>query len=390
MRCKRTASVAAVLAAFALAAPAGAQDTSGLPDGADSIETMAGPIQVEVFADGLEHPWAIAFLPDGRALVTERPGRLRILDGDGGLSDPLEGTPEVFAQDQGGLLDVAIAPDFDENRYVYLSYAEQGEGGTAGTTLGRGTLADDRIENFEVIFRQEKVEGTKHFGNRIVFTDDGHLYLTLAERFLFDPAQDRTNTLGAIVRLARDGSIPEDNPFVGDADAHDAIWSYGHRNIQSAGIHPETGALWVAEMGPMGGDELNKPEAGQNFGWPIVSSGRHYDGRAIADPSTRPEFAQSALIWTPVISPSGMAFYRGDRFPEWQGSALIGGLSGNTVVRLTFDGDTPSEAERIPLSARIRDVAEGPDGAVYVAIDQENGAVWRITPMEPGDETAQD
>ncbi|MGQ9370490.1 PQQ-dependent sugar dehydrogenase [Azospirillum sp. ST 5-10] len=391
MRSRSATSAAALAAALALPAalPAAAQDKPKLPGGAGSVETQAGPVQVEVVTGGLERPWGIAFLPDGRALVTEKPGRLRVLQRDGTLSQPLQGTPEVFARGQGGLMDVAVDPDFDGNRTIYLSFAEPGDGGKAGTALGRGMLADGRIEDFQVIFRQQpKIDGPNHFGNRIVFSPDGHLFLTLGERFQFDPAQDPSNTLGTVVRLNRDGSIPPDNPFVGDAAADDAIWSYGHRNIESAAVDPRTGTLWVAEMGPLGGDELNRPQAGKNYGWPAVSWGRHYDGRDIPDPPTRPEFADAALHWTPVISPSGMAFYTGDLFPAWRGSALIGGLSSAALVRVAFDGDTPREAERVPLGERIRDVAQGPDGALYVVTDAADGAVWRITPMDAGNQAS--
>lgn len=285
---------------------------------AQSVPTDAGPVSIDVVAGGLVHPWGMDFLPDGRALVTERPGRLRILGRDGALSDPLRGTPEVFAEGQGGLLDVAVDPDFAENRLVWLSFAEPGGGG-ASTALGRGRLQEGEIVGFETVFRQTpKVEGPNHFGGRIAFAPDGNLFLTLGERFKFDPAQDLSDHLGAVVRLARDGSAPRGNPFVGRAQALPEIWSYGHRNVQAAAVQPDTGELWIAEMGPRGGDELNRPEAGRNHGWPAVSWGVHYDGADIPDPPTRPEFADAELVWTPVISPSGMAFYGGDLFPEWR------------------------------------------------------------------------
>ena len=326
----------------------------------ESLQTEAGTLVVESLASGLEHPWGMAFLPDGRLLVTERPGRLRILGTDNQLSDPLAGTPEVFARGQGGLMDVALDPDFASNRLVYLSFAEPGEGG-ASTALGRGQLAEDRIEGFEVVFRQEpKVQGRNHFGNRIAFAPDGKLFLALGERFKFQPAQDLSDHLGTIVRLERDGSIPDDNPFVGRQGAQTAIWSYGHRNIEAAAFHPDSGELWIAEMGPLGGDELNRPEPGRNYGWPIVSWGRHYDGSDIPDPPTHPEFADAALHWTPVISPSGMTFYTGDTFSAWRGSALIGGLSARALVRVTVDGAQVREEERVPLGVRIRDVEQAP------------------------------
>ncbi|KAA0010015.1 PQQ-dependent sugar dehydrogenase [Billgrantia pellis] len=351
----------------------------------ESVQTEAGALSIETVVDGLVHPWGMAFLPDGRMLITEREGRLRLLSQDETLSDPLEGVPDVFNEGQGGLLDVALHPDFDSNRQVYLSFSEPGDGG-ATTALGRGRLADDRLEDFEVIFRMEpRVEHENHFGGRIVFSDDETLFLTLAERFQFDPAQDPTNHLGTIVRLKHDGTAADDNPFLGDEEARDEIWSYGHRNIESAAIHPETGELWVAEMGPMGGDELNRPEAGRNYGWPEVSWGQHYDGEDIPDPSDSDDYAGSVKQWTPVISPSGMIFYTGDTLPEWQSSMLIGGLSEQGLVRITLEGNEVTDDERIPLGARIRDVEQGPDGLVYVLTDEADGKLMRLEPLEDAD-----
>ncbi|MFS2012930.1 PQQ-dependent sugar dehydrogenase [Azospirillum sp. CT11-132] len=348
-----------------------------------TVPTSAGPVEVSRFADGLERPWGIDFLPDGRALVTEKPGRLRIMARDGSLSPPLAGTPKVFAQGQGGLMDVAADPDFARNRTVYLAYAEPGENGTAGTALGRGTLGESGIEDFQVIFRQSpKVDGGNHFGTRIAFAPDGHLFLTLGERYKFDPAQKRDNTLGKVVRLNRDGSLPKDNPFAGEGKTAGAIWSYGHRNIEAAAIDPRSGSLWIGEMGPLGGDELNRPEAGRNYGWPVVSWGKHYDGRDIPDPPTRKDFADAAIHWTPVISPSGMVFYTGGLFRDWQGSALLGGLSARGLVRVAIDGSSAKEVERIPLDARIRDVAQGPDDALYVITDAADGVVLRLAPAK--------
>lgn len=380
MRSTMAAAAFALGTAVLTTTPACAQRSA--PDGAGTVAVPSGPVRVSVVAGGLTRPWGIAFLPDGRALVTEKAGRLRILNRDGSLSGALAGTPQVVARGQGGLLDVAVDPDFAQNRLVYLSYSEAGGGGV-GTALGRGRLTEGRIEDFAVVFRQTpKVDGPNHFGNRIVFSPDGHLFLTLGERFKFDPAQDLGTTLGKVVRLNRDGSVPRDNPFSARAGADPAIWSYGHRNIQAADVHPGSGALWVAEMGPLGGDELNRPEPGRNYGWPLVSRGRHYDGRTIPDPTTRPDLADAALHWTPVISPAGMVFYTGNLFPEWRNTALIGGLSANAVVRVSVDGDAPREVERIPLGARVRDVAQGPDGAIYVLIDADDGGVWRIAPQD--------
>lgn len=349
----------------------------------ESVLTKAGPIAVVKYATGLEHPWAMAFLPDGRMLVTERPGRLRIVEQDGTLSDPLGGTPEVFAHGQGGLLDVALDPNFKDNRLVYLSYAKPGPDGAAATALGRGELAEGRLENFRDIFVQEPwIHGPNHFGNRIVFSPDGNIFLALGERFQFEPAQDLSNHLGKIVRINPDGSIPHSNPFVNRENAEPAIWSYGHRNIEAAAIDPKTGKLWIAEMGPLGGDELNQPEAGKNYGWPVVSWGMHYDGREIPDPPTRPEFADAVKQWTPVISPSGMIFYTGDKFEAWKGSTFIGGLSAQQLVRVKIEGEQVTEEERIPLPGRIRDVEQGPDGMIYLAVDRKDGVVWKIKPLK--------
>ncbi|MCR8826349.1 PQQ-dependent sugar dehydrogenase [Pseudosulfitobacter koreensis] len=348
-----------------------------------TVNTATGAIKVENVAGGLEHPWGMAFLPDGRMLVTELPGDLVIVSPDGTVSPPIQGTPEVFAQGQGGLMDVALDPDFAENQRVYLSFAQPGDGNTAGTALGHGRLVDDRIEDFEVIFEQEpKVDGGNHFGNRIIFSPQGQIYLALGERFKFEPAQDLSSHLGTIVRLNQDGSIPQDNPFVGQENAKDAIWSYGHRNIEAAAIHPDTGDLWVAEMGPMGGDELNPIMSGANYGWPVVSWGQHYSGEPIPDPPSQPDFADAVHHWTPVISPSGMIFYDGSLFPEWQGDAFIGGLSSRELVRVELDSAEFVSEERIPLGARIREVEQGPDGAIYVLTDQSDGNVWRISPLE--------
>ncbi|HUF57601.1 MAG TPA: PQQ-dependent sugar dehydrogenase [Thermohalobaculum sp.] len=369
---RATAAAVAVLMTLAAVPQACAQP--------DAVEAGIGTIDVETVAGGLVHPWGLAFLPDGRMLVTERPGRLRVVSPGGELSAPLGGVPDVFAEGQGGLLDVALDPGFAENGLVYLSFAEPGEGG-ASTAVARGRLAGDRLEGTEVIFRQQpKVGGGAHFGGRLAFAPDGMLFVTMGDRFRFDPAQDLSNHLGTIARINPDGSVPEDNPFVGREGALPEIWSYGHRNVEGAFIHPETGALWVHEMGPRGGDELNVPEAGRNHGWPIVSWGDHYDGGQIPDPPTRPEFADAVTYWNPSISPSGVIHYTGDLFPEWKGDLLIGGLSSQALIRLEIDGQTVTGEERIEFGTRIREVAQGPDGAVYLLTDQPDGEVLRLTP----------
>ncbi|MFD2514756.1 PQQ-dependent sugar dehydrogenase [Pontibacter locisalis] len=367
--------VAGILSFLLLAGTACAQKPT--------VKTDAGPIKVETLAKGLVHPWGMAFLPDGRMLVTERTGNLRILNKNNELSAPLQGVPEVFDKGQGGLLDVALDPNFRQNNLVYLSFAEPGDNNTASTAVGRGKLEGDMIKDFEVIFSQKpKVEGPNHFGGRIVFTPEGHLLLTLGERFKFDPAQNLSNHLGTIVRVNPDGSVPKDNPFVGKENAEDEIWSYGHRNIESAAIDPNTNLLWVAEMGPMGGDELNQPAAGRNYGWPVVSWGDNYDGSNIPNPPTHPEFADAVIHWTPTISPSGMIFYNGNMFPAWQNSTLIGGLTSTGIVRVQINGEQAKEVERLPLATRVRDVEQAPDGSVYVLTDERNGKVLRLVPVK--------
>lgn len=357
-----------------------------VPGQVETILTSDYPLKVTMVATGLEHPWGVAALPDGGLLVTERAGRLRQVAADGTLSEPLAGTPEVYAQEPGGLLDVALDPDFENNQRIWLSFAEPGETaeGTNGasTAMGYGRLTDSGIEDFVTVFSQEpKMECGKHFGGRIVFVPEGQVFLTTGERFLFEPAQGNTNHLGTVVRVNQDGSVPEDNPFASNADALPEIWSYGHRNIQAAAIDPDSGELWVAEMGPLGGDGLNMPEAGKNYGWPEVSWGVHYDGRPIDDPTTRPEFEDAVTQWSPVIAPSGMAFYEGGQFPEWQGDIFIGGLVTEALIRLEMEGGQVSKEEIIPLSKRVRDVEVAPDGSIIVAIDEAEGDLWRLEAM---------
>lgn len=348
-----------------------------------TVRTDAGDVAVHKIADGLDHPWGIEFLPDNRLLVTERAGTLRILEADNTISDPVPGTPEVFNVGQGGLLDVALHPDFDQNKYVYFTYSDPGPDSTATTALGRGTFENDQINNFEVLFKMEPyVKGPNHFGGRINFTEDNEILLTLAERFKFDPAQDLSSHLGTVVRLKDDGTASEKNPKFEDKNARKEIWSYGHRNIESAAIHPQTGELWVAEMGPMGGDELQVAKAGKNYGWPVVSWGDNYDGSEIPKPSTRPEFEDAVVKWTPTISPSGMIFYEGDLFPEWKNSMFIGGLTSSGLVRVKVNGAQAEEVERIPLAKRIRDVEQHPDGSIWVITDEDNGMILQLKPVK--------
>jgi glucose/arabinose dehydrogenase len=348
-----------------------------------STMTEAGPIGLFKVAGDLDHPWGMDFLPDGRMLVTERAGNLRIVTAEGDVSAPVAGTPVVYAQGQGGLLDVALDPDFASNSYVYLSYARPGPEGSAATAIGRGRMMGDSLEGFEVLFTQEPyVTGPNHFGSRIAFGPDGMLYLSTGERFQFEPAQDLSNHMGTIIRIARDGSVPPSNPFVGEAGAQPEIWSYGHRNVQSLAIHPETGELWQAEMGPLGGDELNRIERGRNYGWPVVSWGINYDGTTIPDPPTRPQFADAVYQWTPVISPSGMTFYTGSRYPQWTGDLLISSLTRQGVVRVDLDGRDVGNVEVMPFGMRIREVGAAPDGNVYVLSDGREGSILRMEIIE--------
>ena len=344
------------------------------------IGTQSGRIKVATLTNKLDHPWSLAFLPDRRMLVTERPGRLRIVTADGRISPPLGGVPQVLASGQGGLLDVALDPNFASNRLVYLSYAEPGAGG-ASTAVARGRLGEDGLTGVSVIFSQRpKVSGGRHFGGRLVFARDGKLFITTGDRGEGDPAQDLSSHIGKIIRINPDGSVPRDNPFVGRPGARPEIWSYGHRNGQGAARHPQTGALWQHEHGPRGGDEINIPEAGKNYGWPLVSWGNHYSGLPIAKPNTRPDLTDAIYQWTPVIAASGMAFYTGDALRAWRGNLLVGGLVSRGIVRLTLNGARVTGEERIGLGARVRDVRQGPDGAVYVLTDESDGKILRLSP----------
>jgi glucose/arabinose dehydrogenase len=343
-----------------------------------------GAVRVQTIARGLEHPWALAFLPDGRMLVTERPGRLRRVDRDGRVSEPLAGVPRVLARGQGGLLDVTLDPRFDDNRLVYLAYAEPGAGSTAGTAVARGRLGEGRLEDVRVIYQQQpKVEGSNHFGSRLVFARDGTLFVTQGDRFAYrDRAQDLSVGLGKLVRINPDGSVPRDNPFVDRAGARPEIWSYGHRNIQSAALHPQTGQLWTVEHGARGGDELNRPEAGKNYGWPVITYGVDYSGARIGEGTAKPGMEQPVYYWDPVIAPSGMAFYTGDAFPDWQGSLLIGSLRPGLLVRLSLADGRVTREERYldDLEERIRDVRQGPDGLLYLLTDSSNGRILQVMP----------
>ncbi|AOY02170.1 hypothetical protein BJP62_02520 [Jeongeupia sp. USM3] len=347
--------------------------------------STSGAWATTTVARGLEHPWGLAFLPDGRMLVTERPGRLRIVSAAGELSAPVAGVPGVYATGQGGLLDVATDPKFADNRLVYLSYAEAGSGGRAGTAVARARLAEAdgkaSLAGLQVIFRQQpKVDGSAHFGSRLVFARDGTLFITLGERYQRDRAQDLGTHLGKVVRIRPDGSLPADNPFAGRKDVLPEIWSYGHRNPQGAAINPASGRLWTVEHGARGGDEINIPQAGANYGWPVITYGRDYNFMKIGEGTSKPGMEQPVYHWDPSIAPSGMAFYTGTRYPGWAGSVFVGALKDTMLVRLALSGDRVVAEERLLQGEkrRIRDVRQGPDGWLYLLTDEGDGEILRL------------
>ncbi len=361
---------------------------AGPPD-----ETLAAPKPVSKarapFAvtpvASFREPWAMAFLPDGRLLVTEKVGRLSIVTTDDGGKVPVSGVPDVAYGGQGGLGDVAVHPAFSDNRLVYLSYAEAGKGSRRGAAVARARLVEAdagvvSLADLEVIWRQEpKVTGRGHYGHRLLFAPDGHLFVSSGERQKFDPSQDLNQNLGKILRLNEDGTAAADNPFADRGGVAAQVWSLGHRNPLGLAFDAD-GRLWNHEMGPAGGDELNLVQRGANYGYPLVSNGNHYNGRRIPDHATRPEFAAPRLWWTPVISPSGLVFYSGNLFPDWRGDALISGLSARALVRVRIDGDRAVEAERYEMGKRIRAVAQGPGGAVWLLEDKAGGRLLKLTP----------
>ncbi len=351
----------------------------------ETFKTEKATVVMETVAKGLENPWGLAFLPDGRMLVTERPGRLRVVAQDGKISPPLTGVPAVAARSQGGLLDVAIDPDFAANRHIYITFSEPREGGN-GTSVARMRLNDQAtgVSDVTVIFRQQPTyNGGLHFGSRIVFDRTGAMFVALGDRYdLRDQAQNRANSIGKIVRINRDGSIPADNPGHRREGWLTSVWSIGHRNIQGAALHPVTGKLWTAEHGARGGDEINIPEAGKNYGWPVITYGRDYSGARIGEGTQKAGMEQPIFYWDPSIAPSGMAFYTGDKFPAWRGSVLIGALAGGVVARMTLDGEKVVAEERMFAGTgnRFRDVRQGPDGFVYLLTDHRDGRLLRLRP----------
>lgn len=349
---------------------------------AQRFDSEHGTVTVTEVARGLEHPWALAFLPDGRMLVTERPGRMRVIAKDGALSAPLANVPAVHARGQGGLLDVVLAPDFSASRRIWFCYAEPRDR-ASGTTLAHAQLAEGALEKVTPVFRQMPArDSNHHFGCRIVFTSDDHLYLVLGDRGgLRDSAQDLDTHIGKVVRLRVDGTVPDDNPFVGRPKARAEIWSYGHRNAQGAALHPQSGRLWLHEHGPQGGDEINVPKPGLNYGWPVITHGREYSGAKVGKGiSAAPGMEQPIHHWTPSIAPSGMVFYTADRFASWKDNLFVGSLKFGQLVRLELDGETIAHEERLltGLNKRIRDVRQGPDGWLYLLTDEADGRVLRV------------
>lgn len=368
--------------AFA-AAPAVAQDQTKAPRPAERHD-----IRVETIARGLEHPWAVQLLPDGRYLVTERPGRMRVVSAEGRLSDPIQGVPTVAATNQGGLLDVVLDPRFAETGTIYFTFAEPRGAGTNGTSVARARLVlsgnGGRLDDMRVIFRQlPATSGGLHFGSRIAIARDGNLFVALGERYQRDRAQEVGTHYGKVIRIRPDGSVPPDNPFLQNQNARPELWSIGHRNPQSAALHPATGKLWIVEHGARGGDEVNVPAAGKNYGWPIITYGRDYSGAKIGIGTERDGLEQPIYYWDPSIAPSGMAFYTSDRAPRWRNSLFVGALAGQHLARLVLDGEKIIAEERLleDLRERIRDVRMAPDGTLIVATDSADGRILRVTPL---------
>jgi glucose/arabinose dehydrogenase len=353
-----------------------------------TVDTEETRLKVTTIASGLRNPWGLAFLPDGKMLVTERSGDMRIVSPDGMKGAPLKGLPEIVSRGQGGLLDVALAPDFAESRKVYFAYSEPGEGDTSSTAVAYGVLADGELKNVTRIFSQQpKISSNGHYGSRLIFNPDGTLFITLGERFIaMDQAQTLDSHHGKVVRVHADGSVPRDNPFVNTKGALPEIWSYGHRNIQGADLHPETGELWTGEHGPQGGDEINVTRAAKNYGWPVITYGEQYGGGTIGEGITHKEGMEQPLhYWVPSIANAGMTFYTADKIPEWKGNLLVTGLRGQLLSRLVWDGEKVTHEERLfnrEIGERLRNVVQGPDGLLYLLSDERNGKILRIEPAK--------
>ena len=365
------------------AAPAKAATAAPKALPTQTVASQNGSVTVTTIASGLAHPWSVALLPDGGFLVTERPGRLRHVSADGAVSAPITGVPEVWAQGQGGLLDVVLAPDFATSRKIFLSYSEAGADGSAGTAVSTATLGDGALTDVKLFYRQEpKLVGPNHFGSRIVFDGKGHVFISQGERNDRPTSQKLDMLQGKLVRLNLDGSVPADNPFVGRNDARPEIWSYGHRNMQSLALDPRTGKVWEAEHGPKGGDEINLPEPGKNYGWPIITHGINYSGLKIPEAvgTSAPGMEQPYHVWEKSPGLSGMAFLTGHAGSKWNDSLFLGALADGSLIRLSLDGDRITGEERLlkEIGARVRDVRVGPDGAVYVLTDETDGKLLRL------------
>ncbi len=371
-------SAAILLAAtFLIATKTRGEDTT--------FASSAGQLEVQTVASGLVHPWSLAFLPDGKMLVTERPGRMRIVAVEGQLSPPLKGVPEAWASGQGGLLDVITDKAFAQNKTIYFCFSERTSGG-GRTAVARARLndGDGRLDEVKIIFRQDgPLSSGNHYGCRIVQADDGNLFVTLGEHFSYrNEAQNLGNHLGKLIRITPDGAAPPDNPFVGRDGAKPEIWSLGHRNEQGLAINPASGELWEIEHGPRGGDEVNIIAKGKNYGWPVIGYGIDYSGAKIHETTAKDGMEQPIKYWVPSIAPSGMAFYTGKLFPKWNGSLFTGALAGKMLVRLSLNGNTVTGEERLlqNLYERIRDVRQGPDGALWLLTDNPAGRILRVSP----------
>ena len=346
------------------------------------IKTEKVTLQVETIATGLEHPWGLAFLADGKMLVTERAGRLRYVNADGSLSEPIAGLPDITVAGQGGLLDVVLHPQFADNNQIFFSFNQPGENGSS-TAVAGATLTGNTLSQVQVVFSaQPKIESRHHFGGRLVFAANGDLFITLGDRgSRRDDAQTSDTHHGKVVRIQTDGSPSTLNPYLQQENALADIWSYGHRNIQGAALHPQTQQLWTHEHGPQGGDEINITRADVNYGWPVITYGEEYGGGKIGK-TEQAEMAQPLHYWVPSIAPSGMTFYSADLIKPWQQDLLVGSLKFGQLVRLELTGETVSHEERIMIGQRIRDVRQGPEGAVYLLTDQKDGQILRITPKK--------
>ena len=342
-------------------------------------------MQLHTLTADLSHPWGMAFLPDGQLLITERGGKLRRFHPEQGLSSPLLGVPAVKAEGQGGLLDVAISPEFATDSLVYLSYAEPGDDGSSGTAVMRARLDGEALVDAQVIFRQSpKIVSGHHYGSRLIFDRDGFLFITLGDRGQRPMAQELNNHMGTLIRINQDGSVPADNPLVGRDDALPEIWSFGHRNQQGGALNPWTGKVWTHEHGPRGGDEVNIPAAGKNYGWPIITHGINYSGLPIpeAEGKSKEGLEQPHYVWEVSPAVSGMAFYASDKVPGWQHSLFVGAMAQRALIRLSLEGDTVVAEERLleKQGWRIRDVKVGPDGAVYLLTDEDRGRLLKLAP----------